>query len=188
MQVHVVPPLGMLPTVHDPLEPELDPELELLPDPELEPLDELEVVDVPELLDEVEVLDVPELDELEVCAPELLDDVAPEELEPVAVAEPPEEEAEVAEEPELPDRPELPVPLSVPDEPELPEPELPDVDSPPDPDPVSPLMAEESLPGADEHAARAATAQVSHRDERALMSHTFFPGETARRGLGPALG
>jgi hypothetical protein len=148
VQVHVVPPLGMLPTVHDSPEPELDPELELLPDPELEPLDELEVVDVPEL---------------EFSAPELLDDGAPEEL--VAVAEPPEE-------------------LVLADEPELPEPELPDVDSPPDPDPVSPMMAEEPPPGADEHAARAATAQVSNRDERALISHTFFSRGTARRGLG----
>ena len=76
VQLHVVPPLGRLPTVHVP-EPELepDPELELLPELELE----LELDD-PEL--ELLELELPELelplDELELLDPELLLDEAPE--------------------------------------------------------------------------------------------------------------
>jgi hypothetical protein len=58
VQVHVVPPLGKLPTVHD--APELEPELEPLADPELDP--ELEPDD-PELPELPEELVLPEEDE-----------------------------------------------------------------------------------------------------------------------------
>jgi hypothetical protein len=111
LQLHVVPPLGMLPTVHVPESPEVEPdpeleplpELELEPDePELEPLPELELEpDEPELepLPELELeLDEPELELLpEVDEPEL---DCPLELEPL-------------------DPPELDVPPSFPSDPPL---------------------------------------------------------------------
>jgi hypothetical protein len=91
VQVHVVLPLGRLPTVHAPellvLEPDAEleplPELELEPDdPELEPLPKLELEpDDPELKplpelelepDEPELELLPEIDEPELdCPPEL---------------------------------------------------------------------------------------------------------------------
>jgi hypothetical protein len=75
LQLHVVPPLGMLPTVHVPKPPELepDPELEPLPDPELEPElepDDPELEPLPELELEPELEPLPE-PELEPDEPEL---------------------------------------------------------------------------------------------------------------------
>jgi hypothetical protein len=108
----------MLPTVHDP--PELEPELEPLPDPELEPLLEPELEpDEPELdpLPEPELeVDEPELDPL----PELVLEVDEPELEVL-----PELELEV-EEPEL----ELVLEPELPELPCSPELEPPDVDPP----------------------------------------------------------
>jgi fused signal recognition particle receptor len=103
LQLHVVPPLGMLPTAHVPESPELEadpelepllkpelepdePELEPLPKPELEPDEpELEPLPEPELEpDEPELEMLPEVDEPEpVCPPEL------EPLEPPELDAPP---------------------------------------------------------------------------------------------------
>jgi len=100
VQLHVVPPLGMLPTVHVPEPPELepDPELEALPDPELEP-------------DDPELDPLPE-PELEPDEPELVPLLEPE-------LEPDDPELDPLPEPELePDEPELELLPEV-DEPEL---------------------------------------------------------------------
>jgi hypothetical protein len=141
VQVHVVPPLGMLPTVHVPppeLEPDPDPELEPPPDPELEP--ELEPDD-PEL----EPLAEPEL---EPDDPELDPLVEPDEPELELLAEP---ELEV-EEPELEGAPEL-EPL-----------DAPEVEASPSVPNDPPL-----LPGEDEHEASAAMTAGRTRRTLALI-------------------
>jgi len=97
---------------------------------------------------ELELLDVPELlDEVDVVDVPELDELelsAPELLDVVAP-----EELKLADAPELPDEAE-------------------------EPEPVLPMMPEALLPGDAEHAATAARAHVSARDERALMNHHFF--------------
>jgi hypothetical protein len=157
VQVHVVPPLGMLPTVHVPASPELepDPELEPLPEPELEPDDpDVEPLPEPELEpDDPELVPLPE--------PEL---------------EPDEPEVEPLPEPEL-DEPEL--------EP-LPEVE-PELDLPPELEPLDPpeLDAPPSFPNdppplSDEDEQEASTAMTAGRTRRTVA----LIGEPSCEGVG----
>ncbi|HLK39911.1 MAG TPA: hypothetical protein VKU41_24310 [Polyangiaceae bacterium] len=166
MQLHVVPPLGRLPTVHVPELPELDPELEPLADPEVEP-------------DEPELEPLPE-PELEPDAPELEPLLEPE-LEP----EEPELAPPLEAEPE-PDAPELePLPAPEPEEPELkPLPDVdPELDCLPELEPLDPpeLVAPASFPSDppvlsdDEQEASAATSAGRARRTGVLMA-TFMGG------------
>jgi hypothetical protein len=159
VQLHVVPPLGMVPTVHDPPELEPDPELELLPDPELEP--ELEPLPDPELAP-----DDPELEPL-----------------PDPALAPDDPELELLPDPALaPDAPELEL---LPD-PEL-EPELPELDCPPELEPLDDNPPELEAPPAspsapsflsDEDEQEASTAVIAGRTKRtvALIANLHLRG------------
>jgi S-DNA-T family DNA segregation ATPase FtsK/SpoIIIE len=162
--VHVVPPLGMLPTVHDPPELEPDPELELLADPELEPDDpELEPDDAPldepvlpgpVPLDEAVVPEDVPLDEAVLPEPVPLDDAVLPEVLPLDEAVLPDEA--------------LPPDDALPDEDAV----LPEVD-PPELD-AEPLVIGEGPSVDDEHATNATTAAVGNTNERALITGTLL--------------